>query len=267
MADTNILQLKTDINNEINQIFHHGAFNKNDDELMLNKIYNYLKTQKIGSGRDELLKKQKKQILHYKNKLNHIINIKIFNMQQTLTEDNKNKFIDELSLLQNKQDELKINIKIEIENINSDKLKYLRLILVLHLVSSSLNITQGSSSSEEDKKIKSIVNNLKDFNDFYISDDILPIFLNNSDTKQIFEMVKQQDTLSKLDTTHTLLHIHIYSDNNNILIYKIENIFYKIEIINGKNECNMYILNKDDDNIKQYLENISKDKKIDIYYI
>ena len=80
MAVTNKLDLtlKNQVNAKINDLFSN--FYKEKYEINNDNIYNYLKTQKIGSGHDELLKKQKKQILHYKLKIKESIIAKITNI-------------------------------------------------------------------------------------------------------------------------------------------------------------------------------------------
>jgi len=276
MAVTNKLDLtlKNQVNANINDLF--SIFYKEKYEINNDNIYNYLKTQKIGSGHDELLKTQKKQILHYKLKIKESIIAKITNMGINIDqyELEKNNHINTLSLLQYKPDQIEIKIRIEIENIDdSNIINIFYLIYFLHL-NSNLTLHDDDNDDDYSKKIKEFKKiriNLKELNDTYISEENLQIFIkikNQIDTLKDIQIITG---LSQYDTISKILLTYIKDKNTDILIYKNipENLYYKIEIStkDDKYECKMYLLNKDDTNIKKYLEKISNGKKIEIHHM
>jgi hypothetical protein len=275
MAVTNKLDLtlKNQVNAKINNLF--SLFYKEQYEINNDNIYNYLKIQKIGSGHDELLKKQKKQILHYKLKIKESIITKITNMGINIDqyELEKNNHINTLSLLQYKPDQIEIKIRIEIENIDySNIINIFYLIYILHLNNFTLSDNDNDDdSSKKIKEFKKIGINLKELNDTYISEETLKIFIHNQTVIDELKKIQKISDLSQYDSIRKILLTYIKDKNTDILIYKNipENLYYKIEIStkDDKYECKMYLLNKDDTNIKKYLEKISNGKKIEIHHM
>jgi hypothetical protein len=274
MAVTNKLDLslKNQINANINHLFEN--FYKEKHEINYNNIYNYLKTQKIGSGHDELLKTQKKQILHYKRKIKDSIISKIINMGIDINQDEleRNNDINKLSLLQYKPDQIEIKIRIEIENIDDSNIIHIfYLIYFLHVNNFTLNDDNDDDSSKKIKEFKKIGINLNSLNDIYTSEETLQIFIHNQTVIDELKKIQKISDLSKYDSISKILLTYIKDKKTDILIYKNirEKLYYKIEIStkDDKYECKMYLLNKDDTNIKKYLEKISNSKKIEIHYI
>lgn len=263
MATTSkILDIKKEINNDINKYFDK-YFYKHENEKNLNNIYNYLKTKKIGYGHDEELKKQKKQILYIKKKINDLIERKI-ELLPSKEHDELQKYIHDninmISLYQNKTEEVEIKFNIKIDKNITYKIELLYFLLELH---SNKKIKElDSSSNEEYKQLKQLAINFKIFNDVYISDKNLESFIKSEISKDIQIL----DGLTKYDQSINKKLIYIYDNilKKYISIYKIENNYYKIEILkkDDEYECKLYLLNKDDVNFKQYLEKISKDKTV-----
>ena len=263
MATTSdILDIKKDINKYFDKYFY-----KHENEKILNNIYNYLKTKKIGYGHDEELKKQKKQILYIKKKINDLIERKIELLPSKEFQKHIDKNINIISLYQNKTEEVEIKFNIKIDKNITYKIELLYFLLELH---SDTNIKKldSSSNEEEYKQLKQLAINFKIFNDVYISDKNLESFIKNEISKDI----KISTGLTKYDDKSIQMKlIYIYDDKlkKHISIYKKDKSYYKIEISTKDDECEckLYLLNKDDTNFKQYLEKISKDKTVQIHHI
>jgi hypothetical protein len=265
-----ILNIKKDTNNDINKYFKE-CFYKNKNEKKLNNIYNYLKTKKIGYGHDEELKKQKKQILYIKKKINDLIERKIIESSNIEEYHELQKYIHDninmISLYQNKTEEVEIKFNIKIDKNITYKIDLLYFLLELHYYTNIKEL--DSSSNEEYKQLKQLAINFKIFNDVYISDKNLESFIKSEISKDI----QISDGLTKYaDTSIKIKLIYIYDDKlkKHISIYKIKKYksYYKIEISTKDDECEckLYLLNKDDTNFKQYLEKISKDKTLQIHH-
>jgi hypothetical protein len=127
-----ILNIKKDTNNDINKYFKE-CFYKNKNEKKLNNIYNYLKTKKIGYGHDEELKKQKKQILYIKKKINDLIERKIIESSNIEEYHELQKYIHDninmISLYQNKTEEVEIKFNIKIDKNITYKIDLLYFLL------------------------------------------------------------------------------------------------------------------------------------------
>jgi hypothetical protein len=272
MATTSeILDIKKKTNNNIN-IYFKECFYKDENEKELNNIYNYLKTKKIGYGHDEELKKQKKQILYIKKKINDLIERKIIESSKIEEyHEFQKKYIDKniymISLYQNKTEEVEIKFNIKIDKNITYKIELLYFLLELH---SDTNIKKlDSSSNEEYKQLKQLAINFKIFNDVYISDKNFESFIKS----KISENIQISDGLTKYDQSIQMKLIYIYDNilKKHISIYRLkkDKSYYKIEISTKDDECEckLYLLNKDDVNFKQYLEKISKDKTVEIHYI
>lgn len=182
-----ILDIKKNTNNDINKYFDK-YFYKHENEKKLNNIYNYLKTKKIGYGHDEELKKQKKQILYIKKKINDLIERKIIESSKIEEyHEFQKKYIDKniyiISLYQNKTEEVEIKFNIKIDKNITYKIDLLYFLLELHSDKKIKNL--DSSSNEEYKQLKQLVINFKNFNDVYISDKNLESFIKSEISKDI----------------------------------------------------------------------------------
>jgi hypothetical protein len=254
------LDIKKNIDDNIVNLLNT---NKSNNLKKLIKIFNFFKSEEIGRGHDELLKKQKQNILYYKQQINDIIEHKICTSQKEqlfIIDDD----IYWLSLFLNKTEEIEIKCNIKIENFsNKDFLTIFYLIYLFHI--DSLKNQQLTTNEELTKLLR----NFKHFNDIYISDKIFEESIKNKNIKDMIETFKlnKKNLISEINISKFIL-IYITYNESHISIYynEIDKLYYKIEISTTNNECKMYLLNIDSLNIKTYLEKISIDKRIEIFH-
>jgi hypothetical protein len=283
----NYLKIKADINYQIKKLICE-AYKKSDQEKKQNQIYNYLKTQKIGKGHDAILIQQKENLKNVKNRYNKLIEDKI-----NYNSDNINKYRE---IINNKIINLFLLNNNEIEIKTSILCKY-TLSTVFVLISLIINkeddillsIIKSKSSNNIDveDEITKIRNDLDHLNNIHISDELinkfnerLELFSRNKRTTDFSNLDLTEDQIKNFDKisilkfnqhfkddydkeeTNELRVISIeikYDDNNYKIIYKYDNIYYCLNLINNK--WKLYIYNKLFNNIiKEIKEKIKKNE-------
>jgi len=289
----NYLKIKT-INYHIEKLICE-AYKKSEQEKIQNQIYNYLKTQKIGKGHDAILIQQKEDLKNVKKRYNKLIEAKIYNNSDNINEyrETINNEIINLFLLNNNEIEIKTSILCK---YTSSSVFQLISLIINKEDDILLSIIKSKSSNniEVEDEITKIRNDLDHLNNIYISDELinkfnerLELFLRNKKPTDFSNLDLTEDQIKNFDKililkfneyfkdddkeeTNELRVISIqikYDDNNYKIIYKYDNIYYCLNLINNK--WKLYIYNKLFNNIiKEIKEKIKKneynDKDVEI---
>lgn len=279
--------LKIKLNNQIEKLICE-AYKKSEEEKIQNQIYNYLKTQKIGKGRDDILIQQKEDLKNVKKRYNILIEKKIYN-----NSDNINKYreiinneIINLFLLNNNEIEIKTSILCK---YTSSSIFQLISLIINKEDDILLSIIKSKSSNniEVEDEITKIRNDLDHLNNIHISDELinkfnkrLELLLIKKKLTDFSNLDLTEDQIKKFDkilpskfneyfkddhdkeetNEERVISIQIkYDDNNYKIIYKYDNIYYCLNLINNK--WKLYIYNKLFNNIiKEIKEKIKKNE-------